>query len=173
VLETALRAAVGDAHVLTDDDARAGYETDWTGRFSSRARAVVRPADTAEVVAVVRACAEHGAAIVPQGGNTGMVGAGVPRGGEVLVPLLTARVAAIVPLGSLGEAAGLLAEVRPRLPSLEAADFFLDDGLQLVLEHLGIEAPVPRAPAKASRTPCRSSSPARSPRACCRTASRD
>ena len=64
-----------------------------------------------------------------------------------LVPLLAARVAAIVPLGSLGEAAGLLADLRPRLPSLEAADFFLDDGLQLVLEHLGIEAPVPRAPA--------------------------
>ena len=95
MLETALRAAVGDAHVLTDDDARAGYETDWTGRFSGRARAVVRPADTAEVVAVVSACAEHGAAIVPQGGNTGMVGGGVPRGGEVLVSLMR--------LGGLGE----------------------------------------------------------------------
>ena len=48
---------------------------------------MVRPADTGEVAAVIAACREHGAAIVPQGGNTGLVGAGVPRGGEVLLSL--------------------------------------------------------------------------------------
>lgn len=75
----ALRAAVGAGHVLTDADLRATYETDWTGRWRGAALAVVRPASTAEVVAAVRACAAAGAAIIPQGGNTGLVGGSVPR----------------------------------------------------------------------------------------------
>jgi FAD/FMN-containing dehydrogenase len=265
-LLAALSDAVGDRHVLTDDDVRAPYETDWTGRFHGRALAVVRPGDTAEVVAVLAACRAHGVALVPQGGNTGMVGGGVPERGEVvlsltrlrdlgevdraaatvevgagvtlgelqaharaarldaavdfaardsatvggmvatdagglralrhgtvrarvagveavladgsvvdrrssllkdnagydlsallvgsegtlgvitrvrwrLVPLLAARVAALVPLESLEHAAELLAELRPRLPSLEAAEFFLDEGLQLVLDHEGRDQP--------------------------------
>jgi len=61
-----------------------------------------------------------------------------------LVPLLTSRVAALVPLRSLADATALLATVRPRLPSLHAADFFLDDDLQLVLDHLHVPAPVAR-----------------------------
>jgi FAD/FMN-containing dehydrogenase len=271
-LLAALAAAVGDGHVLADDDRRAPFEVDWTGRYRGRARAVARPADAAEVAAVVAACRAHGAAVVPQGGNTGMVGASVPRGGEVvlslarltalgavdraaaqvqagagvtlaalqaharaegldagvdlgardsatlgglvatdaggthalrygtvrarvaglqavladgtivdrppllkdnagydlpallvgsegtlgvvtavrwrLVPLLTSRVAALIPLPSLDAAAALLAAVRPRLAAtLQAADFFLDEGLQLVLDHDGLPAPVPdRAP---------------------------
>jgi FAD/FMN-containing dehydrogenase len=76
-----LAAAVGDAHVLTDPDLRASYETDWTGRFTGRAGCVVRPADTAQVAAVVRACGRAATPIVVQGGNTGLVGGGVPAGG--------------------------------------------------------------------------------------------
>jgi FAD/FMN-containing dehydrogenase len=261
-----LADAVGERHVLADDDLRTPFESDWTGRYAGRALAVVRPADSAEVAAVVAACARHDVAVVPQGGNTGLVGGGVPRGGEVvlslarlgelgevdvaaatveagagvslaalqaharaadldaavdfasrdaatvggmaatdagglhalrhgtvrarvsgveavladgtivdrrsallkdnagydlpallvgsegtlgiitrvrwrLVPLLPARVAALVPLESLEQAADLLAALRPRLPSLEAAEFFLDDGLQLVLEHEGRDSP--------------------------------
>ena len=86
-LLTALRAAVGPEHVLTDADLTASYETDWTGRFTGRAGCVVRPADTAQVVAVVRACAAAGAPVVVQGGNTGLVGGAVPAGGEVLLSL--------------------------------------------------------------------------------------
>jgi FAD/FMN-containing dehydrogenase len=257
-LTAALSDAVGERHVLLDDDVRAPFEVDWTGRYRGVARAVVRPADAAEVVAVIGACRAHGAAVVPQGGNTGMVGAGVPRGGEVvlslarlralgevdraaaqvqagagvtlaelqasalaagldagvdlgardsatvggrsaptaggvrarvaavqavladgtlverpallkdnagydlssllvgsegtlgiitgvrwrLVPLYTSRVAALVSLDSLQQAAELLTAVRPRLPSLHAADFFVDEGLQLVLDHLDLPAPV-------------------------------
>jgi FAD/FMN-containing dehydrogenase len=60
-----------------------------------------------------------------------------------LVPLLTSRVAALVPLPSLEDAAALLAAIRPRLATtLHAADFFLDEGLQLVLDHDGLPAPV-------------------------------
>jgi FAD/FMN-containing dehydrogenase len=269
----ALADAVGARHVLTDDDVRAPYERDWTGRFGASARAVVRPGSTTEVAAVVRACAQHGAAIVPQGGNTGLVGGGVPRGGEILVSLtrlrglgavdpasaqvdagagvtlaalqahardagleagvdfaardsatvgglvatdaggiralrhgtVRARVAGleavlsdgtvvdrtsgllkdnagydlpallvgsegtlgvvtrvrwrlVAPLGprvavlagvaSLDDAARALAALRARVPQLDAAEFLLDDGLALVLEHLGIPSPLPvRSPA--------------------------
>jgi FAD/FMN-containing dehydrogenase len=91
-----LRAVVGAAHVLVDPDLRAAYETDWTRRFSAPARCVVRPGNTAEVAAVVRACAAAGVPIVVQGGNTGLVGGAVPGGGEMLVSLT--RLTEIEPL---------------------------------------------------------------------------
>ena len=85
-----LTAIAGPEHVLTDPDLVAGYTTDWTRQFSGVARGVVRPADAAEVAAVLRACARHGAPVVPQGGNTGLVGGGVPvtLGGGGAVVLL-------------------------------------------------------------------------------------
>ncbi|HEY2637051.1 MAG TPA: FAD-binding oxidoreductase, partial [Solirubrobacteraceae bacterium] len=86
-LPPALAEIVGSVHVLTDADVRAGYETDWTGRFGGEARCVVRPGSAEEVAGVLRACGEAGAAVVPQGGNTGLVGGGVPRGGEVVLSL--------------------------------------------------------------------------------------
>ena len=71
-------SVVGDAHVLTGD-ATAGYAVDWTGRFRGHAPAVLRPADTGEVAAVLALCRDAGVPVVPQGGNTGLVGGGVPR----------------------------------------------------------------------------------------------
>ncbi|HEX6705900.1 MAG TPA: FAD-binding oxidoreductase [Albitalea sp.] len=84
----ALRAAVGQRQVLTEGDLSA-WELDWRKRHRGRALAVVRPASTAEVAGVVKACAAHGAAIVPQGGNTGLVGGSVPdtSGTQVLLHL--------------------------------------------------------------------------------------
>lgn len=82
-----LRAIVGDAHVLTDADMRAGYETDWLRQWHGTTPAVVRPGSVEEVSGVVRACAAAGVAIVPQGGNTGLVGGSVPRDGAVLLSL--------------------------------------------------------------------------------------
>jgi FAD/FMN-containing dehydrogenase len=78
-LLASLRSAVGADHVLTDADLRASYETDWSRRWHGEALAVVRPASTDEVAAVVRACAAADVAIIPQGGNTGLVGGSVPR----------------------------------------------------------------------------------------------
>jgi FAD/FMN-containing dehydrogenase len=83
----ALTDAVGPRHVLVDPELTGAYTTDWTGRFRGTAAAVVRPADTAEVAAVVRACGEHGAAVVAQGGNTGLVGGAVPDEGQVVLSL--------------------------------------------------------------------------------------
>ncbi len=84
----ALAAAVGEANILTGDDA-APYLTDWRKRYVGRAQAVVRPASTAEVAAVVRACAQARAPMVPQGGNTGLVGGGTPdaSGDAVVISL--------------------------------------------------------------------------------------
>jgi FAD/FMN-containing dehydrogenase len=83
-----LRATVGAAHVLTDGDLSA-WQDDWRKRWHGRALAVVRPGSTDEVAAVVRACAAQGVPIVPQGGNTGLVGGGVPdaSGTQVLLSL--------------------------------------------------------------------------------------
>ena len=80
-----LREAVGAEHVLTDPEVTRSYGTDWTGRWSITPRAVVRPASTAEVAAVVRVCAEERVPVVPQGGNTGLVGGSVPGSSESVV----------------------------------------------------------------------------------------
>lgn len=271
-LASALAEVVGARHVLSDPELKSSYERDYTGRYAGQARVVVRPADVQQVAAVIALCARHGAAVVPQGGNTGLVGGGVPRGGEVLlsllrlnavedvdaalgqvtvgagatlaalqaaarsadqdagldfgardsctvgglvacdaggaralrhgtarahvagveavladgsvisrlagltkdnagydlpalligsegtlgvftrirwrlVPLLSSRVAVLVPVGSAREAADLLAALRESAPSLESCDFFLEEGLQLVLEHQRRQTPLPtRAP---------------------------
>jgi FAD/FMN-containing dehydrogenase len=85
-----LRAAVGEGQLLVGDDC-ATYEVDWRKRYHGRALAVVRPGSTAEVAAVVAACRSHGASLVPQGGNTGLVGASVPDASGQQVLLSTAR----------------------------------------------------------------------------------
>jgi FAD/FMN-containing dehydrogenase len=86
-LVTRLKTIVGPNHCLTDPDLRASYETDWSRRWSGPALAVVRPGSTDEVAAVLRACADAGDGVVPQGGNTGLVGGSVPRDGEVVLSL--------------------------------------------------------------------------------------
>jgi FAD/FMN-containing dehydrogenase len=271
-LEHALGEVVGARHVLSDPELRSGYERDYTGRYESPAHLVVRPADTTQVGQVMAECAARGAAVVPQGGNTGLVGGSVPRHHEVvmsllrlreigevdaatgqvtvaagatlaalqgaaraanldagldfgardsctvggivacdaggartlrygtararvagleavladgsvisrlagltkdnagydlpallvgsegtlgivtrvrwrLVPLLPARTAVLIPLSGAREGAELLATLRATAPSLESCDFFLDNGLQLVLEHQRRPSPLrTRAP---------------------------
>src|SRR4051794_9061177 len=121
-LRSALAEIVGERHVLADDDLRAPYERDWTGRFGGAARLVVRPADTGQVAAAVRACAQARARIVPQGGNTGLVGGGVPRGGEVVLSLRR--------LDAIGEVDAALGQVTAGAGATLAA-------LQAACEHSG------------------------------------
>jgi FAD/FMN-containing dehydrogenase len=85
-----LREVVG-AEVVVDPDLVASYVTDWTGRFVGHAPLVVRPGSTEEVAGVVSVCRELGVALVPQGGNTGLVGGGVPLDGEVVLSLRRLR----------------------------------------------------------------------------------
>ncbi|MEW6269980.1 MAG: FAD-binding oxidoreductase, partial [Thermodesulfobacteriota bacterium] len=84
-LHATLVRVLGEHDLLTDPDLKASYETDWTRRFHGRASAVVRPRTGAQVAAVLRACADAAMAVVPQGGNTGLVGGSVPRDGEVVL----------------------------------------------------------------------------------------
>ncbi len=74
---TALRERVGEAGLLVGGDLSA-YERDWRKRYPGRALAVARPASTDEVATVMRLCHEHRVAVVPQGGNTGLVGGSTP-----------------------------------------------------------------------------------------------
>jgi FAD/FMN-containing dehydrogenase len=117
----ALRATVGEAHVHCpsgpDDPAWRSQQTDWRGRYHGWALAIVAPADTDEVAAVVRVCARHGLQIVPQGGHTGLVGGGVPdaSGRQIVLSLRRLRrILAIDPanLTLTAQAGCLLAEVQ-------------------------------------------------------------
>jgi FAD/FMN-containing dehydrogenase len=84
-----LAGAVGAPHVLTAPADVEPYATDWRKRYFGRPLAVVRPASTAEVAAVVKLCAATRTAIVPQGGNTGLCGGATPdaSGRQVVVSL--------------------------------------------------------------------------------------
>jgi FAD/FMN-containing dehydrogenase len=88
-LRVALTQALGVAQVLAGDDC-VPYMTDWRKQYSGRALAVVRPGNAEEVATVVRLCAQHGAPVVPQGGNTGQVGGATPdASGRSVVVLLS------------------------------------------------------------------------------------
>ena len=82
-----LAGIVGPAHLLTDARDFAGALVEPRGLYTGSARALVRPADTGEVAAVVAACAAAGVPIVPQGGNTGLVGGQIPGGPEIVLSL--------------------------------------------------------------------------------------
>ncbi len=83
-----LRTQIGDAAVLTGDDEIASYMRERRGFFPGRGQIVALPEDTTQVSEVVRICAGAGAKVVPQSGNTGLVGGGSPRDEtEVVVSL--------------------------------------------------------------------------------------
>jgi FAD/FMN-containing dehydrogenase len=86
-LLTNLRKIVGAANVLDDPELTQRYLVDWTGRFHGAGLAVVRPVATAEVAAVVKVCCANGVGVVPQGGNTGLVGGSVPLDDEIVLSL--------------------------------------------------------------------------------------
>lgn len=110
----ALRDRLGAAHVLTDADALEPYLTEARGLYRGRTGAVLRPADTAEVAFAVKTCAAVGVPVVAQGGNTGLVGGGVPHGGVVLSLARLTRVRGLDPVSATitVEAGAILADVQ-------------------------------------------------------------
>ena len=86
LIET-LQEIVGTPHCLSAEADKAPFLTDWRGRYTGKALAVVLPADTEQVSSVLCACAAAGCAVVPQGGNTGLCGAATPlaEGGPAIV----------------------------------------------------------------------------------------
>jgi len=102
-----LRQLLGPADLLTDPADMAPYLTDWRRMFSGPALAILRPGSTEQVSAAVGLCAQHGVAIVPQGGNTGLAGGATPQGRAPQVVLSLARMTAIGtpdPIGMVIEA---------------------------------------------------------------------
>lgn len=83
---------VGASHALHEDELVASYSTDWTGRFKGSTPLVLRPGTTEEVAQILRVAADASVALVPQGGNTGLVGGSVPLRGEVVLSLLRLNV---------------------------------------------------------------------------------
>ena len=81
------RKIVGDKHAITDATDIEAYVTEERNLFHGRSPLVLRPGSTAEVSAICKLASEHKIALVPQGGNTGLVGGQTPHNGEVVVSL--------------------------------------------------------------------------------------
>src|SRR5437588_9919319 len=81
------RKIVGDKYAVTDPTDIAVYVTEERDLFHGHSPLVVRPGSTAEVSAICRLASEHRIALVPQGGNTGLVGGQTPHNGEVVVSM--------------------------------------------------------------------------------------
>src|SRR5438445_13665592 len=97
-----LRTIVGELELITDAQGQHPYLTDWRDNYLGTALAIVRPATTEEVAAVVKLCAAEKVAIVPQGGNTGMVGGGTPHENGHEIVLSLTRMNRILEVDTLG-----------------------------------------------------------------------
>jgi len=103
-LQSAFAAIVGEPHVITAPADMAPYTRDWRRQYGAQAEAVLRPASTAEVAALVALCARERIAIVPQGGNTGLCGGSVPTGAQREVVLSMSRLNRIRGVDALNDA---------------------------------------------------------------------
>ena len=125
-LESALRSLLGPAGYLAGADTHA-HCADWRGLYRGRTPAVLRPADARQVSEVLALCHRHGVAVVPQGGNTGMVGGAVPsEAGDQVVLVLTRlnRVRDVDPVDMVMEVEAGVPRARAR-EAAEAADCLL------------------------------------------------
>jgi FAD/FMN-containing dehydrogenase len=104
-LQKRLADIVGASHVLTEAAQTQPYLTDWRKQYSGPAECVVRPGSTEEVARAVALCAGEGVAVVPQGGNTGLVGGSVPTGARREVVLALGRMNRIRGLDRLNDTA--------------------------------------------------------------------
>ena len=98
----ALHGVLGDRGLMTDPAEMRGFLTDWRGVLVGSAAAVVRPGSTEEVAAVVKLCAAHGVGIVPQGGNTGLMGGATPYAGHAGIVLSLGRMNRVIAVDAIG-----------------------------------------------------------------------
>ncbi|MBI4204140.1 MAG: FAD-binding oxidoreductase [Betaproteobacteria bacterium] len=122
-----IAAIVGPQGLLTDPRDLEPYVVDWRGIYRGASPAVVRPASTGQVAAVVELCAESGTPLVPQGGNTGMCGASVPHATGREIVLSLARMNRVLEVDALNntmtvEAGCVLANIQQA--AAEADRFF-------------------------------------------------
>ena len=102
-LQELLAEIVGARNVYTDAADTKPYFTDWRRQYAAAAQCVVRPGSTDEVSRVVSLCAREAIAVVPQGGNTGLVGGSVPTGARPEIVLSLARMNRIRALDVLND----------------------------------------------------------------------
>ena len=82
-----LKSLLGSGRISEDEDIIKTYSDDWTGRYRGSARAVISPQSTDEVAEILNWCSTNQVGVVPQGGNTGMVGGSTPLNGELIISL--------------------------------------------------------------------------------------
>ncbi|MSP43713.1 MAG: FAD-binding oxidoreductase [Alphaproteobacteria bacterium] len=114
-----IRAIVGSAGCIDQPADMAPYLLEQRGLYQGETALIVRPASTAEAAAVVKACAESGVAIVPQGGNTGLVGGQIPFPRDNAILLNLSRMNRIQNIDLLNDTVTLEAGVT--LAALQAA----------------------------------------------------
>jgi FAD/FMN-containing dehydrogenase len=117
-----LAAIVGSPHVIADRDSMTDYLVEPRGKWPGSAHAIIRPGSTAEVSAVLRLCQETATAVVPQGGNTGLVGGQMPMDREIVLSLRRLdRVRAVEPMSNsiIVEAGVTLARVRDEAEAVD------------------------------------------------------
>jgi FAD/FMN-containing dehydrogenase len=103
VIASALRAIVGTAHMAEGPAIDARYLTDETGGPAAKPAYMVRPADTAQLAAVLALCNRIAQPVVVQGGRTGMTRGGLPRDSELILSLERLRA-----IGHVDAAAGIM-----------------------------------------------------------------
>ena len=82
-----LKSLLGSDRISEDEDIIKTYSDDWTGRYRGSARAVISPQSIDEVAEILNWCSTNQVGVVPQGGNTGMVGGSTPLNGELIISL--------------------------------------------------------------------------------------
>ena len=95
-------ALLGPRGLIRDPDLLAPWLTDWRGRYTGRALALAAPADTQELSALVRLCAQAGVPMVPQGGNSGMSGGATPDASGAALLISLRRLNSIGPVDAAG-----------------------------------------------------------------------
>jgi len=78
---------LGKSGVVTDAQDLERFNSDWTGEFRGHSKLAVRPASTEEVAEIMRYCFQRDIPVVPQGGNTGLVGGSIPMKDELIISL--------------------------------------------------------------------------------------
>ncbi|MCJ7421736.1 FAD-binding oxidoreductase [Sphingomicrobium astaxanthinifaciens] len=129
-LIAALRERLGPRVVTTDPERIAGWTTDWRGRWTGRTAALLEPRSTAEVQAIVRAAGDHRVPLVPQGGNSSMVGGATPDASGTALILSLRRMDAVRAIDP--ERRQVVVEAGMVLETLHAR--LLEAGLRLPLD---------------------------------------
>ncbi|MCA0305392.1 MAG: FAD-binding oxidoreductase [Proteobacteria bacterium] len=101
ILES-LRAIVGDKGLIVDDAGKEPFVRDWRGVLAGNAAVVVRPGSTEEVSKVVKLCHDNGIAIVPQAGNTGLMGGATPYPAHAGIVLSVGRMNRVLEVDTVG-----------------------------------------------------------------------